>query len=181
MSLELGFFDVTRDHVVIADPANPNGFYSLVTGQQHSHGLEVNVGGEILSNLRVFGAATFLHALVTKDSNIPSQTGSDLLGAPRRVYSVNANYTFDFGGFKGLELGASYYYASRAEATLPNTYGFMLAPQQMIGVSLAYNVNDRLKLEASVSNLTNRPNWTSNGALFHGEPRSFSVSLNGKY
>jgi iron complex outermembrane receptor protein len=181
MSLELGLFDVTRDHVVIADPANPNGFYSLVTGQQHSHGLEVNVGGEILPNLSVFGAATFLHALVTKDSNIPSQTGSDLLGAPRRVYSVNANYTFDFGGFKGLELGASYYYASRTEATFPNTYGFMLAPQQMIGVSLAYNVNDRLKIEASASNLTNRPNWTSNGAMFHGEPRSFSVSLNGNY
>jgi iron complex outermembrane recepter protein len=181
MSLELGFFDVTRDHVVIADPANPNGFYSLVTGQQHSHGVEVNVGGEILPNLRVSGAATFLHALVTKDSNIPSQTDSDLLGAPRRVYSVNANYTFDPSGFKGLELGASYYYASRAEATLPNTYGFVLVPQQMLGVSLAYSFSDRLKLEINVANLTNRPNFTSNGALFLGEPRSVSASLGYKY
>lgn len=33
-------------------------------------------------------------------------------------------YVFDSGNLKALELGLSYYYASRAEATLPNTYGF---------------------------------------------------------
>ena len=181
MSFELGLFDITRNHVAIPNPANPSGFYSLVTGQQHSHGVEVNVGGEILPNLRVTGAATLLHALVSKDSNTPSQKGSDLLGAPRRVYNVSANYTFDTGDLKGLELGVSYFYASRAQATLPNTYGFVLAPQQMLGASLSYSVNDKLKLEINATNLTNRPNFTSNGALFHGEPRSISASLGYKY
>lgn len=181
LSLELGLFDVTRNHVAIPNPTNPSGFYSLVTGQQHSHGVEVNLGGEILPNLHVNGVATFLHALVTKDSNIPSQKGSDLLGAPRRVYSVSAKYVIDAGDLKGLELGGSYYYASRAQATMPNTYGFVLAPQQMLGVSASYNVTDRLKVEASATNLTNRPNFTSNGALFHGEPRGFGVSLSYKY
>jgi iron complex outermembrane receptor protein len=181
ISFELGLFDVTRDHVAIPNPANPSGFYSLVTGQQHSHGLEVNIGGEILPNLRVAGAATFLHALVTKDSNIPSQAGSDLLGAPRRVYSANANYAFETDDLKGLELGVSYYYASRAQATLPNTYGFVLAPQQMLGASLGYRFNDRVKLEVNATNLTNSANYTSNGALYHGEPRSFSVALSCNY
>jgi len=181
VSFELGLFDITRNHVAIPNPANPSGFYSLVTGQQHSHGIEVNIGGEILPNLRINVVATFLHALVTKDSNIPSQKGSDLLGAPRRVYSVSGNYTLDTGEMKGLELGASYYYASRAEATLPNTYGFTLPPQQMLGASLGYNFNENLKVELNATNLTNRPNWTSNGALFHGEPRSVSASLSYKY
>ncbi|MGJ0454618.1 MAG: TonB-dependent siderophore receptor [Methylocystis sp.] len=181
MTFELGLFDITRDNVAIPNPANPSGFYSLVTGQQHSHGVEVNIGGEILPNLKVSGAATFLHAVVSKDSNTPSQKGSDLLGAPRRVYNVSANYTFDSGDLKGLELGVSYYYASRVQATLPNTYGFVLAPQQMLGASLAYSLSDRLKLEVNATNLTNRPNFTSNGALFHGEPRSVSASLSYKY
>lgn len=181
LSFELGLFDVTRDHVAIPNPANPSGFYSLVTGQQHSHGLEINVGGEILPHLHVNGVATFLHAVVTQDSNVPSQVGSDLLGAPRRVYSVNANYEFSSGAFKGLEVGASYYYASRLQATLPNTYGFTLAPQQMLGISLAYAVNDNLKIEGNATNLTGQPNWTSNGALFHGEPRAFSIGLSYKY
>jgi iron complex outermembrane receptor protein len=87
----------------------------------------------------------------------------------------------DFGALKGLELGVNYYYASRAEATLPNTYGFVLAPQQMLGASLGYRFNDRVKLEVNATNLTNSANYTSNGALYHGEPRSFSVALSCNY
>lgn len=181
MTFEVGLFDVTRNHVAIPNPANPSGFYSVVTGQQHSHGVEINFGGEILPNLHVNSVATFLHAVVSKDSNIPSQKGSDLLGAPRRTYSISANYAFDTGDMKGLEFGLSYFYASRAEATLPNTYGFELAPQQMLGASLAYSFSDKLKLELNVTNLTNRQNFTSNGALYHGEPRGYSASINYKY
>jgi iron complex outermembrane receptor protein len=181
MSFEVGLFDITRDNVAIPNPANPSGFYSVVTGQQHSHGIELNLGGEIFPNLKINAVATFLHALVSKDGNIPSQQGSDLLGAPRRVYNFSANYTFDSGDLKGLELGTSYYYASRVEATLPNAYGFVLAPQQMLGASLAYSFTDNLKLEINAINLTNRPNFTSNGALYHGEPTSISASVNYKY
>ncbi|CCJ07910.1 TonB-dependent siderophore receptor [Methylocystis sp. SC2] len=181
MSFEVGLFDITRDDVAIPNPANPSGFYSVVTGQQHSHGIEVNLGGEILPNLKINAVATFLHALVSKDDNIPSQQGSDLLGAPRRVYNFSANYAFNTGDLKGLELGVSYYYASRLEATLPNTYGFTLAPQQMLGASLGYALNDNLKLEINAANLTNQSNWTSNGALYHGEPRTIAASLSYKY
>lgn len=181
MTFEVGLFDVTRDNVAIYSPANPSGFYYLVTGQQHSHGIEVNLGGEILRNLKINGVATFLHALVSKDANTPSQQGSDLLGAPRRVYNLSANYTFDTGDPKGLELGVSYYCASLAQATLPNTRGFTLPPQHMLGASLTYSFNDNLKLEINATNLTNRPNWTSNGALLHGEPKSVSLSLSYKY
>ncbi|MFZ3181202.1 MAG: TonB-dependent receptor [Methylocystis silviterrae] len=181
MRFEVGLFDITRDNVAIPNPANPSGFYSVVTGQQHSHGIEVNLGGEPLPNLKITSAATFLHAVVSKDSNTPSQKGSDLLGAPRRVYNFNAHYAFVSGDLKGLELGVSYFYASRLEATLPNTYGFTLAPQQMLGASLAYNFTDNLKLEINATNLTNRPNWTSDGAMFYGEPRSVSASLSYQY
>jgi iron complex outermembrane receptor protein len=178
---EVGLFDVKRDHVAIADPANPGGFFSLVTGQQHSHGVEFNVSAELIPNLRATGAATFLHAVVTKDTNTPSQAGSDLLGAPRRVFSVNLDYKFDAGDLRGLELGASYYYASAAEATLPNVYGFTLAPQQMLGATLAYEFDEHVRFDLSATNLTDRPNYTSGGALYHGLPRSISATLSVKY
>jgi iron complex outermembrane receptor protein len=181
VAFELGLFDITRDNVAIVNPANPSGFYSVVNGQQHSHGIEVNLSAQIFPNLRVSAGATFLHALVSKDDNVPSQEGSDLLGAPRRVYNVSATYSIEQGLLKGLEFGATYYYASRAEATLPNTPGFTLPPQQMFGGSLGYTINDNLKLDINAANLTNQRNWTSNGALYHGEPRSVSVSLNYKY
>jgi iron complex outermembrane recepter protein len=85
------------------------------------------------------------------------------------------------GRVHGLELGASYYFASRVQATLPNTDGFTLPRQQMLGVSLPYSFNDKTKLEINASNLTNSANWTSNGAMFYGEPRTISASLSYKY
>ncbi|WP_255609286.1 TonB-dependent siderophore receptor [Methylosinus sp. Sm6] len=180
-SVGLGLFDVTRDHVAIVDPANPGGFYALVTGQQHSHGGEVNVSVEPLPGLKATAAATFLHAQVTKDSNTPSQVGSDLLGAPRRVYNFDLSYTFETGDLRGLSLGASFNYASRTEATQPNVQGFTLAPQQVLAASLGYRFDDHWSLDVSASNLTNRPNFTSGGALFYGEPRSVSATLTCKY
>ena len=101
MSFEVGLFDITRDNVAIPNPANPSGFYSVVTGQQHSHGIEVNLGGEILPNLKINAVATFLHALVSKDDNIPSQQGSDLLGAPRRVYNFSRQLRLRRGRSQG--------------------------------------------------------------------------------
>ncbi|HEY8261508.1 MAG TPA: TonB-dependent receptor [Methylosinus sp.] len=180
-SFEVGLFDITRDHVAITDPANPGGFYALVTGRQHSHGVEVNLAAEPLPGLKASAVGTFLHAQVTKDSNIRSQLGSDLLGAPRRVYSFNLSYEFDQGDWRGLSLGASYYFASRTEATLPNVSGFTLAEQQSLGASIGYRFDDHWSLDVNANNLTNRPNFTSYGAFFHGEPRSISATLHCRY
>ncbi|QGM96163.1 hypothetical protein [Methylocystis parvus] len=63
MTFELGLFDITRV-------------------------IEVNLSDEPLPNLKVNTTATFLHAVVSKDNNIPSQAGSDLLGALRRVVNL---------------------------------------------------------------------------------------------
>jgi iron complex outermembrane recepter protein len=181
LDLDIGVFDVTRNHVPSLDPFNPNGFFSLVTGQQHSHGVEASAIAQVLPNLRIGVATTFLHALVTKDSNIPSQEGSDLLGAPRRVYNISANYSVDIEPVKGLELGANFYYASETQATLPNTRGFVLPPIKILSLSAAYKLNDHLTFSLSGTNLTNSPNFNSNGVLLRGEPRSFSANMNYKY
>ena len=181
VELDLGVFDVTRKNVPSLDPFNPNGFYQLVTGQQHSHGVEVSANIQVISNLRIGIAATYLHALVSKDSNIPSQQGSDLLGAPRRVYNLSANYSFGTGSLKGLELGANFYYAGETQATLPNTRGFTLPPIKNLSLSASYKMDEHFSLSLSATNLTDSANFTSSGVLYHGEPRTVSASANYVY
>jgi len=51
----------------------------------------------------------------------------------------------------------------------------------MLGASLAYSFNDNLRFELNAANLTNQSNWTSNGAVYHGEPRTVAPSLSYKY
>ena len=181
LDVDLGVFDVTRDNVAALNPLNPTGFYSVVTGQQHSHGVEVGLGAHPNANLRLGLAATFLHAVVSRDSNTPSQAGNDLLGGPRRVFNMSANYDFDAEPLRGLSLSGNFYYASQTQATLPNTYGFALPPKKMLSISACYKLDDHLSITLSGSNLTDNPNFSSNGVLLRGEPRTVSLSASFKY
>lgn len=178
IELDLGVFDIKRDHVPGPDPFNPNGFYWVVSGQQHSHGVEASGSARLLPNFRIGVAATFLHTVVSKDSNTPSQRGSDLLGAPRRIFNLSASYRFDHDLLNGLEFGASFYYASETQATLPNTRGFTLPPIKNLTVSATYKLSDHLSLLLTAANLTDVANFTSNGVLLRGEPRTMSASIN---
>lgn len=181
IDLEFGVFDITRNNVPAADPFNPTGFYAVVTGQQHSHGVEASAAAQLSPNLRVGVAATFLHALVTKDSNTPSQQGSDLLGAPRRVYNLSASYRFDEGALKDLELNAGFYYTGMTQATLPNTRGFTLPPIKMLSLSASYKLSEQLTVSLNGSNLTDSANFTATGGMDRGEPRTISGSIYYKY
>jgi len=181
LDVDLGVFDVTRDNVAALNPLNPTGFYSVVTGQQHSHGVEVGLGAQPTENLRLGLAATFLHAVVSRDSNTPSQAGSDLLGAPRRVFNLSANYNFDAEPLRGLSLSGNFYYASQTQATLPNTYGFVLPPKKMLSFSASYKLNDHVSVTLSGSNLTDGSNFSSTGVLLRGEPRTINMSASYKY
>lgn len=181
VDLDIGVFDVTRKNVPSFDPFNPNGFYQLVTGQQHSHGVEASARFQLTANLRAGVSGTFLHALVTQDSNLPSQAGSDLLGAPRRVYNLSLDYAFAEEWLKGLAIGANFYFASDTQATLPNTRGFTLPPIKNLSLNASYQYNGRLNFSISATNLTNSANFTSTGAMFRGEPRTISASANWQY
>lgn len=175
LDVDVGVFDMTRDNVQSLDPTNPNGFYSLVTGRQHSHGVEASARWKATENLTFSVAATWLHAIVSRDSNTPTQQGSDLLGAPRRVCNLSARYSFQ-GELRGLEVGAGFYYASAAQATLPNTRGFVLAPTRNLSIDASYRLNDKLSVTLSVTNLTDSANFTSTGVLYRGEPRTITAS-----
>ena len=181
VELDIGVFDVTRKNIPGVDPFNPSGFYSTVTGTQHSHGVETSGTLRPLPHLQIGFAATLLHALVTKDSNTPSQTGSDLLGAPRRTYNVSANYAFDSGPLKGLSLGANFNFASETQAVLPNRRGFVVAPTKNLSASISYVYNEHLSFSLSAANLLDLANFTSSGVLLRGEPRSINGVLSYHY
>ncbi len=181
VDFDIGVFDVTRKNVPSFNPFNPNGFYQLVTGRQHSHGVEASARAQINKSFSVGLAATFLHALVTQDSNTPSQAGSDLLGAPRRVFNLSGNYVFDDERLKGLEIGAGFFYAGETQATLPNTRGFTLPPIKNFSLNATYRYDKHLVFSLSAVNLTNSANFTSTGALLRGEPRTITASVNWGY
>jgi iron complex outermembrane receptor protein len=200
---ELALFDITRNNVVVPNPADLSGQTSLISGQWHSHGIELGLSGEILPNLRVDAAATFEHAIVSKDtSTAPPIEGSDLPQAPRRYYYLSGVYSFKEGPLKGLDLGASYYYTSRTPAFIantpaaalyalqtgglfiPNQYPFTLAPIHRLDLLATYHITDQIKLQINAYNLAGNANFATGyqGGIFgRGQPRSIFATLSYRF
>ncbi|MCI0467148.1 MAG: TonB-dependent receptor, partial [Beijerinckiaceae bacterium] len=174
--LNVAIYDITRNNVAVQ---LPNSQFSVISGQQHSKGLEIDLNGEVFPNFRMTAAATLNQAIVSK-SEVPFVVGSTLLGAPHHIFNFWGVYSFQ-DELKGLEFGAGYYYAGATQATgvfVPNT--FTLSPVQSLSAMVAYNFNDNWRFQFNAKNITDRPNFVSNGALLPGQPRSFFVTLTGK-
>ena len=193
-------FDITRKNVLAPDPADLTGQNFVLVGQYHSHGLEFDLGGEILPDLRVDAAATFMHGDVAKDTRQPSWEGSELAYSPRRFYNLSGVYRFRDGVLQGLEFGAKFYYAGKMPALFPNNpqasytalqngglnapsqYPFTMAPIYSFGLVSSYEVTKNLKVQVNADNLFDRSNWkSSGGSMLHGTPRSIFANITYKF
>jgi len=191
-------FDISRTNVLVPNPVNP--LSSLLIGTYHSHGLEFDLTGEVLPNLRVNAALTFMHGQAGRDTNTPTNEGSELTFSPRRFYNFSAIYAFKEGPLNGLDVGAKFYYAAKTPALFPNNpqsnlnnilnggnfsnqYPFTIAPIYDFGLFASYKVNDQIKIQVNANNLFDRSNWKSNGfgAMQRGEPRSIFANITYKF
>jgi iron complex outermembrane receptor protein len=192
-------FDIERTNIVVADPTDPLGQRNLLLGKYKSHGLEFDLGGEILPNFRVNAALTFMHGVAGKDTNTPTSEGSELNFSPRRFYNFTGIYSFKEGALKGLQLGANFYYASKTPALFPNgpaanfyalqngglsisgqnQYPFQIAPIYSFGLYASYEITDCLKVQVNANNLFDRANWQTagNGFMARGVPRSIFANI----
>jgi len=189
-------FDITRKNILVADPNDLTGLRNILVGEYRSHGLEFDLGGNVLPNLRVNGAATFMHGVAGRDTSTPTNEGSELPYAPRRFYSLSAIYSFKEGDLAGLDVGANFYYRGKTPALFPNApqanlfalqngglfgpnqYPFKIAPIYDFGLFASYQVSERIKVQVNANNLFDRANWASNGqTMIRGVPRSIFANI----
>lgn len=97
----LSFYDLTRQNVATPDPIN-NG-YSVLTGEQHSRGIELEGTLTPLRGWDIAAGASYIDAEVTKDNFVPS--GTRLLNVPKWSISGWTKYTLQSTVLKGLGAG----------------------------------------------------------------------------
>jgi iron complex outermembrane recepter protein len=204
MQLGATAFDITKKNLTTGDPSDPTGRRNILIGEYHSHGLEFDASGELLPNLRVNAALTFLHGVAGKDLNnlkgLPTVEGSELPYSPRRFYNFVGVYSFKEGLLKGLEVGANFYYASKTPALfpnnpetnayaiatgaffLPNQYPFKIAPIYDFGLLASYKITDQIKVQINANNLLDNANWKSSGGQqMRGQSRSIFANITYKF
>ncbi|MEH2161242.1 MAG: TonB-dependent siderophore receptor [Nostoc sp.] len=115
----LSYFDITKQNVAVADPANFGS--SVATGEQQSRGVELDITGEILPGWNIIASYAYTDAEVTKDTNLNS-VGSKLPGIPRHSAGLWTTYEIQAGSLQGLGFGLGFNYVGEREGGLPNTF-----------------------------------------------------------
>lgn len=140
-------YQVTRQNVSTSDPANPG--FSIVTGEQRSRGLELDLAAEPLSGLRLIASAAYTDAEVTKDNTVA--TGNRLAAIPTWSGSLWGAYEFQEPGLRGLGFGAGMIVADQRAGDLANS--FVLPGYLRVDAALYYRFNDNLKASLVARNL----------------------------
>lgn len=180
LSSTLSAFDLRRQNVLTADPANP--FVSIQTGEQRVRGLEFDVTGEIAPGWRVIAGYAYLDAKTTADAD-PALVGKPVYGIPQHQANLWTTYEFKSGFARGLQVGVGGQYVGKRSGDALDS--FSLGEFVRVDASLSYEITKNLKLGVSVTNLLDKTYLNStNGSrsfVYYGEPRTTLVSLSGKF
>ncbi len=111
-------YDLRKQNVTTTDPVDSN--YSVQTGEIASRGIEFTGSANVTDNLRLTASYSYLDNEITKD-NVANNVGKWPNGIPRNQASAWVDYTFDYGVFDGLGLGAGVRYLGKSPGDNANT------------------------------------------------------------
>ncbi|MDF5712131.1 MAG: TonB-dependent siderophore receptor [Nostoc sp. S4] len=146
LSTNLAAYHLTKTNVTTSDLDNP-GFF-ILTGEQRSQGIELDVSGEILPGLKVIASYAYTDAEVTKDNDIP--VGNRLLNVPEHQASLWTTYEIQQGDLQGLGFGLGLFYVGSRQGDLANS--FQVNDYLRTDTALYYR-RDRLKAAINIRNL----------------------------
>ena len=178
----LSLFNIEKDVGALAlDPATAAAdlVYSI-SGQVRHRGVEANIYGQPVENVRLIGGATWLDAEYT-DGGVGLPEGNNPIGTPE--LQANFNVEWDLSALEGLTLEARAMYTSSQFADTANTIELDSWTRFDVGARYAMEIAGRpFAVRARVDNVTNENDWISaggfpgSGYLVLGTPRTYSVS-----
>lgn len=157
-------FQIWKSNVPTPDPLNPRA--NILTGEQTSKGIELDLTGRVRSNWTLTGNYSAIDAHVSQDNRL--LVGSKLVGIPKHSFGLLSNYSVDRGHLRGLSFGGGIYANSRRQPTLPNRAMF-IPSYGRFDLYAAYrrkhweiqanlkNLNDSLYYEAQGSQIVPQP------------------------
>lgn len=171
-------FDLTRQNVATADPANV--FQTTQTGEVRSRGFEIETVANLAEGLKLVGAYTAYDFKTTRSLD-PSQIDKVLPNIPERFGSLFVDYTIGDGLFKGFGFGGGVRYVGHSFADPLNQFR---VPSRVLGDLVAHYERNGWRAQLNVTNVLNDTyvaGCSSTSACFYGEQRRILGSLSYKW
>ena len=136
-----------------------------LAGSTKSQGVEVDVTAYPVDGLRLMAGYSFNEMKYTKSNTYV--VGSLLRYNPKHTANLSANYNFETGSLKGLNMGliSTYFgerFAGRSyRVTTPDDDRQLipLSDYFQLDGTLAYNFNSKFAIKAKLANITNALNY----------------------
>lgn len=171
---QAAIFDLRRQNIPVADPEHDG--YNLQVGEQRARGLELELGADLGSGLKLSAAYAYTDAVVSKVSAAAAsaaELGKTLNYTPRHAASVWA--TQRIAAVPGLTLGAGL----RHVGTQRGNLDFSLPAYTLVDLSASYS-SGNWQLNAGVKNAFDRHYWAGavrTGIVSPGMPRTFTATV----
>lgn len=101
----LALYQITKNNVLTADPANPN--FSIQLGQTQTKGAEFDLRGNITNDLNLIFNYAYTDSRISKDTN-PQHVGNALPGTARHITNGWLAYQVPLPALKGLGVSLGY-------------------------------------------------------------------------
>jgi iron complex outermembrane receptor protein len=174
LQLTTAAFQITKNHVAITDPNNPN--FSLDGGEMRSQGFESDLIGQITPELQIIANYTYTDTKVIESS---SQGVGDPFNVSPNSGSLWLAYTFQDGRFRGLGAGAGIFASSSkpgggnfAHPTYSDTFRLPGYAEMDTGAWYTYVLPQGrlLKFQVNVFNVFDRTYYESSANTGRVEP-----------
>jgi iron complex outermembrane receptor protein len=176
----LALYKISKKNVLTINPLNTD--FSMSAGEVGSKGLELDVSGELMKDVRVSAAYAYTDATVTKgDSTI--LTGSRFPNVPKQSASLVVTPTFALWG-GNASLGGGFNYVGERLGDVAVTTGFTLPAYTTVKLVSSYTPNKKLRLSLNVDNLFNKAYYASSYSqvwVAPGTPRTISFNVQYKF
>ncbi|MEH2044983.1 TonB-dependent siderophore receptor [Nostoc sp.] len=146
LSATLAAYQITKTNVLTTDPNNPD--FSILTGEQRSRGVELDIAGEILTGWKIIASYAYTDAQITKDNDYA--VGNLLGSVAKNTVSLWTTYEIQRGSLQGLGFGLGLYYVGDRQGDLDNS--FVLPSYFRTDAALYYKRNN-WKAAINIKNL----------------------------
>lgn len=174
LAINLSLYKIQQKNTLVSanDPVNAD--LLRQRGEEQSKGFELEMVGNILSNLSVNANYAYNKAIIVQ--GLPAEEGLQKANAPKHLSNVWLKYNVENGTFAGLGIGAGVNYSS-----MRNTEILTLQLPSYSTIDLAaYYTLGKMRLAMNLNNLTNQKYWIAGynyTRIFPGEPRNVMFTL----
>jgi iron complex outermembrane receptor protein len=174
--VNLAIYQIIQNNVLVNanEPGNADMLRQI--GQQRARGVELDVYGQINSNLSLTANFAYNKAIITK-STITTEIGGSFPNAPVTQGGLWAKYMFTNPVINGLGIGLGSNFAAKRMASGD---GKLTLPAYLIFDAALYYSIDKFRLSGNLNNVLNTDHWIGGfdyNRLFPGTPRNFLIGI----